>query len=42
MKIYVQKDSLYLIGSFQEILEKINQLAQTYSTVQEAINSYLH
>jgi len=42
MEKYVTNNSLYLVGSIQDVLNELRNLAGKYTTVDEVINVYLN
>jgi len=42
MEKYVTNNSLYLVGSMQDVITELRELARKYHTLEEVINIYLN
>ncbi|MGI6227866.1 MAG: hypothetical protein ACOYJ1_16640 [Peptococcales bacterium] len=42
MEKYISNNSFYLVGSFQDVLEELRNLALEHTTVQDILDCYLN
>lgn len=42
MEKFITNNSLYLVGSIEDVMKEIRLLSRKYKTVRECINAYLN